>query len=433
MKTNKRKTGINLIEEVPWGAHLALLYKTTENLFRILVPYIKSGLENNEFCMWIVTSDFLTVNEAKRALERRVKDLDIYFKKGQIEILDSSQWYKGSEKLESTKILKAWIEKEKLAIQRGFDGIRITGDTRWIKKNSWEDFLDYEEMLNNIINEHKIIAICSYSIDMCGPSEIIDVLNSHRYVIVKKKGVWTVMENSQGRNIEELLISRDQLSRLFKYVESKRELEKRGTGKEIHDEIAQMLIGIKWRLNSLDKTLQTARNKSPKEIDMLSKYVDKLYRRTEKLFTELLPSVLNHFGFGAALEWLISDFKDRTGIKCEVNVIPEVIPLNWDHSNVLFRVTQALLTNVEEHANATELKIELSLKEDLIELKIIDNGIGITEEQVNDLKSYGLLEVKERIKFLGGEIDIKGFPDKETQIIISIKSDKYISLTTKEY
>ena len=66
MKTNIRKTGINLIEEVPWGAHLALLYKTNEDLIEILVPYIKSGLENNEFCIWVVTSDLLTANEARK-------------------------------------------------------------------------------------------------------------------------------------------------------------------------------------------------------------------------------------------------------------------------------------------------------------------------------------------------------------------------------
>lgn len=424
MKTNKRKTGINWIKEVPWGAHLALLYKTNEDLIGILVPYIKSGLENNEFCMWVVNSELLTADDAKRALERGVEDIDSYFKKDQIEILDYSQWYKGSEKFDSTKILEACVEKEKHAIQRGFGGLRLTGDTMWLEKSAWKDFINYEETLNNIINKHKIIAICSYFIDMCGPSEIIDIVNSHRYVITMKEGVWTVTENSQRRNLEELLISRDQLSRLFKYVQSKRELEKRETGKEIHDEIAQMLIVIKWRLNSLDKTLQTVWDRSPEEIDMLSHYVDKVYRKTEKLFTELVPSVLNHFGFGAALEWQIDEFKERTGIKCEVNIIPEGIPLSWDHSTVLFRISETLLANVEEHANATEVKVELSLKEDSIELKIIDNGIGITEEQVNDPESYGLLEVKESIKLLGGEIDIKGFPDKGTLIIISIKSDR---------
>jgi signal transduction histidine kinase len=294
----------------------------------------------------------------------------------------------------------------------------------WLEKNDWDTFINYEEKTDTILNKFKIKAICSYCLDAYGASEIIDIVNSHRYVITEKEGAWIVTENLHSRNLEELLISRNQLSRLFKYVESKRELEKRGTGKEIHDEIAHMLISMKWRLNSLDKTLKTVEDTSSEDINILIQNLDKVYEKTIKLITELLPSVLNHFGFGAALEWQISDFEERTGIKCKMNVTPERIPLNWDNSTVLFRISERLLANVAEHAQATEVKIELNLKEDSIVLKIMDNGIGITKEQVNDSESYGLLEVKESIKLLGGEIDIYGFPDKGTQIKICIKSDK---------
>ena len=79
MKTCKRKTGLKWIKEVPWGVHLSLLYKTKEDLIEILVPYIRSGLENNEFCMWVVTPELLTANEARRVLEGRVKDFKRWF------------------------------------------------------------------------------------------------------------------------------------------------------------------------------------------------------------------------------------------------------------------------------------------------------------------------------------------------------------------
>ena len=220
------------------------------------------------------------------------------------------------------------------------------------------------------------------------------------------------------------MLSRNQINRLFKYVQSKRELEKRETGKEIHHEIAQILAVMKWRLNSLNKKLKTCEGTSSEDINMLSQNLDKVSGKAEKLVTELLPSILNHFGFVAALEWQINDFQERTGIKCILSIIPERIPLSWSNSTVLFRISEKLLTNVAEHAHATEVKIELNLEEDSIVLKIIDDGIGITKEQLNDSESYGLLEVKESIKLLGGKIDIKGFPDKGTRIIISIKSDK---------
>ncbi len=175
---------------------------------------------------------------------------------------------------------------------------------------------------------------------------------------------------------------------------------------------------------SLNKILKTVGDTSPEDIIILSQYLDKVYRKTESLMTGLLPSVLNHLGFVAALEWQINDFQKRTEINCILKIIPEKIPLSWEKSTVLFRISDSLLTNVEEHAHATEVKIELNLKEDSIVLKIIDNGIGITKEQLNNNESYGLLEIKESIKLLDGKIDIKGFPDRGTRVIIRIKSDK---------
>ena len=92
MEKKLRNTGIDIIGEAPWGMHFCQFYKTKEDLIDILVPYFKAGLEDNEFCMWI-TCQPLKVKEAQTALEREVKNLDDYIKKGQIEILDYSQWY----------------------------------------------------------------------------------------------------------------------------------------------------------------------------------------------------------------------------------------------------------------------------------------------------------------------------------------------------
>ncbi len=105
MKKEKRKSGISVVGDVPWGTHLCQFYKTKEDLLDILVPYFKTGLENNEFCMW-VTSEPLNVEEAKTALGKVVKNLDDYIKKGQIEILDYRSWYVKSGKFDSDRVLK---------------------------------------------------------------------------------------------------------------------------------------------------------------------------------------------------------------------------------------------------------------------------------------------------------------------------------------
>ena len=92
MNSQLRKSGIELIGDVPWGTHFCQFYQTKENLIDILVPYFKAGLENNEFCMW-VTSQPLTVKEAEESLKNAVPYADTYLKTGQIEIVSYTDWY----------------------------------------------------------------------------------------------------------------------------------------------------------------------------------------------------------------------------------------------------------------------------------------------------------------------------------------------------
>jgi hypothetical protein len=102
MGDKSRKTAIDIIGDVPWGTHFCQFYQTKEDLIDILVPYFKAGLENNELCMWI-TSEPLNSEDAKRALKKKVKNLDDYIKKGQIETLDYSQWHTKPEYFDSGK------------------------------------------------------------------------------------------------------------------------------------------------------------------------------------------------------------------------------------------------------------------------------------------------------------------------------------------
>jgi PAS domain S-box-containing protein len=201
-KIKNRKTGIDIMGAVPWGTHLCQFYQTKDDLIDILVPYFKAGLENNEFCMWI-TSEPLHVDEAKKALKKVLQNLDEYIKKGQIEILDSSEWYTKSGKFDADEVLKGWISKEKQALEKGFDGLRLTGNTFWLEKKDWEDFTKYEEVINNVIGRHHMIAICSYSLDKCNASEIIDVISNHQFSLIKRKGKWQRIESSERKKAKE--------------------------------------------------------------------------------------------------------------------------------------------------------------------------------------------------------------------------------------
>jgi len=170
-----RKSGIEVVGDVPWGTHLCQFYETKEDLVDILVPYFKAGLENNEFCMW-VTSEPLSSKEAEKALRKAVPTVDRYLKRGQIEIVPHTEWYLKDGVFNLERVLNAWLDKLNQALAEGYDGIRVTGNTAWLEKKDWKDFADYEEGVNNVIGKFRMIAICTYSLGKCGATEVIDVV-----------------------------------------------------------------------------------------------------------------------------------------------------------------------------------------------------------------------------------------------------------------
>ncbi len=204
MEEKMRKTGIDIIGDVSWGTHFCQFYKTKEDLIDMLVPYFKAGLENNEFCMWI-TSDPLNTEEARRELKNKVKNLDDLIKKGQIEILDYSRWYTKSGYFDPEKVLRSWIEKERQALKRGFDGLRLTGNTFWLEKRDWQNFANYEAIINGVIGKYRMLAVCTYSLDKCKSTEIIDVVSNHQFALIKQEGKWKLIESSEHKKAREVL------------------------------------------------------------------------------------------------------------------------------------------------------------------------------------------------------------------------------------
>jgi PAS domain S-box-containing protein len=204
MNGEEINSGIDLIGHVPWGTHFCQFYETQKDLTDILVPYFKAGLEGNEYCMW-VTSEPLQVEEARAALKKAVTNLDDYIKKGQLEILDYSEWYTRSGKFDADEVLQGWLEKENLALKKGLGGLRLTGNTFWLEPKNWEAFTEYEAEINKVIGNHRMIAVCTYSLDRCGAAEVIDVVNNHKFALIRRQDKWQLMESTTPKRLEESL------------------------------------------------------------------------------------------------------------------------------------------------------------------------------------------------------------------------------------
>ncbi|AKB28977.1 sensory transduction histidine kinase [Methanosarcina siciliae T4/M] len=213
-KEKMRNSGIDIVGDIPWGTHFCQFYQTKEDLTDVLVPYFKAGLENNEFCMW-VTSQPLDVKDAKEALKRVVPDIDDYLEKGQIEIIPYTHLYVQEDSFDSERILNGWIEKLNQALEDGYEGLRLSGNTFWLEKEDWEDFVDYEEGVDRVIGNYRMIALCTYCLERCNATEIIDVVINHQFALIKKEGKWEQIESSKRKRAEETAL---QAAKDWKYT-----------------------------------------------------------------------------------------------------------------------------------------------------------------------------------------------------------------------
>ena len=204
MESDMRQSGIDVVGEVPWGTHFCQFYETDQDLIETLVPYFREGLAANEFCMWI-TSAPLQVDQAAKALRGAVPDLDKYIDNGQIEILDYSQWYTRSGKFSADEVLQGWIEKLRMARERGYEGLRLSGNTFWLEQADWDSFTRYEEEINSVIGQYRMLAICTYCLQKCSALEILDVVANHQFALIKRSGRWDIIESAQHLKTEQAL------------------------------------------------------------------------------------------------------------------------------------------------------------------------------------------------------------------------------------
>jgi signal transduction histidine kinase len=181
--------------QLDWGTHYCQLYRTQEDLVQVLVPFFRTGLEAGEQCLWI-TAQPLPAQEAKRALRREIPDLESRLARGQIEIIDHADWYTRTGHLNVDEVIAAWLIREQHALESGYSGLRLSGNTFWLERDDWESFSQYEAAVHAAFADRRIIALCSYSLDRCRSDEVVDVLRNHSFALTRREGDWEVVHNA---------------------------------------------------------------------------------------------------------------------------------------------------------------------------------------------------------------------------------------------
>ena len=248
--------------------------------------------------------------------------------------------------------------------------------------------------------------------------EIIDVLGSGSDVTERKR--------SQHR-LEE---SRELLRNLTEHLQSTREEEKKRISREIHDDLGHALAILRMDLAWLKKRLPENQEALLSKVDSMSNSIAVAIQKVKAISAGLRPGLLDDIGLTAAVEWEAEEVQKLTGIKCKVISNPTEMILDRDRSTVIFRSFQQLLSNVIYHSKATKVQITISQTSENITLEVKDNGIGITDEQISNPKSFGLIGIRERLRFLSGELQVATVDGTGTvaKVIIPLTKRRYYKL-----
>ncbi len=196
MATEMRKSGIDVVGDmVAWGTHFCLFYETKEDLLDTLISYCKTGLESEEFCLWIVAEP-LTIEEATDALKDAVPDLDRYLADSSLEIASARDWFLRGGTFDGKRVTGDWYEKLASVSARGYAGVRVTGDTTWLTKKDWKHFCAYEDGLNEVLANKRLAVLCTYPLAPCGALEMLDVVRTHQFVLARRHGSWDIVETA---------------------------------------------------------------------------------------------------------------------------------------------------------------------------------------------------------------------------------------------
>jgi two-component system sensor histidine kinase UhpB len=221
------------------------------------------------------------------------------------------------------------------------------------------------------------------------------------------------------------------LQTLTTHLQNIREEERTSISREIHDELGSMLTVMKMELDWLAKKIDA--NPMHERILLMHQLSAEALGVTRRISQNLRPSVLDNLRLDGAIEWLAHEFEQRLGISCRLTLNATRLPrLDDRHNTNVFRIIQETLTNVARHAHATAVEIEIDETGDHITIEIRDNGIGISKQQLLNLKSFGIAGMYERIKQLNGELKITGVPTQGSTVQLRIPLFDFVPPTQME-
>ncbi|MEO0751415.1 MAG: cache domain-containing protein [Pseudomonadota bacterium] len=210
-------------------------------------------------------------------------------------------------------------------------------------------------------------------------------------------------------NIRERRLADAKLKKLTQRVFDAQEEERGRVARELHDGISQILVGVRYALDTARRRLTTGDVGASENLDDGIEHLSGAIHEVRRISRDLRPGMLDDLGLGPALKALIDDFQERTGIATDFDTVVFRNRLDGDAKTALYRIAQEALTNVERHASASRVSMDLRGHNRGATLRITDNGRGLTPQSAarkNPSTGLGLRNMQERAEQLDGSLRI---------------------------
>ncbi|MFP3867931.1 MAG: PAS domain S-box protein [Desulfobacteraceae bacterium] len=206
---------------------------------------------------------------------------------------------------------------------------------------------------------------------------------------------------------------------------SAQERERKRISSELHNQLGQSLMALKYCLRSMQRQLQPDQHFLQEEFDSLFEYIDKIIDDVRRLCRDLSPLILEELGLTAALRNLLNDFQiyyDIQDCRAQLEDLDDLFPPKW--KPIIYRIIQELLTNIGKHAKPSRVSFATKKIDQKLQIELKDNGRGFNPVQVSSLETpqhgLGLMVMSERLKMLGGDLDIRSQANQGTEVTITI-------------
>jgi len=387
--------GLPGLPDIDWGTSFCHFYDSLGELLGVVLPFVRTGLENNEACLWL-TAEPLLAADAHASLSSVVPDFDRRLQNGQIEIVDRSQWY---ARTGQTDVVDAWIQRQERGLAQGFSGLRLLSNV--VRHSSADVPIDAR------FRGQRIVGLFSYRLAQCSSQDVLDIARRYQLTwtcrdseIAATLGPGTAQEESawlQRRSSADLRTEND-----LREADARKNEFLAMLGHDLRNPLASILTASQLMV------LRGAEQQFHKELDIIQRQVSHITSMVDDLLdmsrmisgtVELeLTSLEIVEAINRAIE-IAAPLVDKRGHRLHVSCPPRGLVVNGDVTR-LAQIVANLLTNAARYTEpGGDITVKAERSDGNVAVTVTDTGQGIDPKRLATLFepfSHGRREPRQR-------------------------------------